>query len=287
MLKKLSLLLIFLTACQGHHRSEEYATFYSYLENVPEPQFVESPYYVVLLVNARHLDYGDARSFLQTVAKHPSNGSKNGDVGHAWIYLKSPEGCLEGGHSGERGIWQPRYMEGVFDNIALGAPDPAKYLSCTQCDGYFQCGNGGHSPTFAAKIDLSVEKYAAICAYIQTYPFPDYSITEHQCTTFVTGIAHILGFELEDKMMLTLPQDLILAGRAHRLWTDPCYSTLTIGSPDRLEASLIALVQSGRAENATCWYRRTHRIPFNKHCSELFETMQKFPARAARYNCLR
>ena len=51
----------------------------------------EEEYFVVFLVNARGLDYTDTLKFLKTVAKHPRDGSKNGDVGHAWVYLKGDE----------------------------------------------------------------------------------------------------------------------------------------------------------------------------------------------------
>lgn len=64
----------------------------------------EDPY-IVFLVNARQLDYSSFRSVLRTIAKHPSDWSKNGDVGHAWIYLKGDE-VIEGGHSGELGLDQ-------------------------------------------------------------------------------------------------------------------------------------------------------------------------------------
>lgn len=67
----------------------------------------EDPYALILLVNARHLDYRTAASCLKTTAKHPSDGSKNGDVGHAWIVLKGPEGEIEGGQSGRQAAINP------------------------------------------------------------------------------------------------------------------------------------------------------------------------------------
>lgn len=234
----------------------------------------------MLLVNARQLDYSNASTCLKTTAKHPSDGSKNGDVGHAWIVLKGPEGEIEGGQSGETGCYQPKYLEGVIDNIALGSDNPASYLFCSQCDGFFQQGNGGHRPTFAAKIAITPAQHDAIFHLIETYPYQEYSLTSHQCTTFVKEAAALAGLQLEDQVLIPLPQYLKLDGKAHLFWTDPCYATLPCGSPDRLEQSLKELVRTHQAENVTLWYLRTHRI--QKKESRL-ETLQRFPERLIRW----
>ena len=60
--------------------------------------------FIIFAVDARKLDYSDCSRLLKTMAKHPSDGSKNSDVGHAWIYLKQGDSILQGGHSAERGI---------------------------------------------------------------------------------------------------------------------------------------------------------------------------------------
>lgn len=202
--------------------------------------------YVVFLVNARKLDYSSFKSLLKTIAKHPSDWSKNGDVGHAWIYLEGDE-VIEGGHSGELGIDQPRYMDGVLDNIALGSKNPISYLWCSQCDGFFQKGNGGHRPTTAAKLILNPAQYEAIQRFIQNYPYQNYSLTSHQCCTFVQQIAALADIHLEDKVTVQIHPTL---------WEDPAYASLTFASPDRLEVSLRDQIKKGTMKDVLRWYRR-------------------------------
>src|SRR4051794_20263360 len=100
--------VLFLTSCCSP-QGKAYQSFYAHLDTpLPKSSLLEpSDFYLVIFVNARHLDYTDCRSFLYTVAKHPSDRSKTGDVGHAWVYLKGivhgEKVCIEGGHSGELG----------------------------------------------------------------------------------------------------------------------------------------------------------------------------------------
>lgn len=279
MLLKISLFLL-LVACTPC--SPEYQEFYLHLQDIPRrPVSEATDYYIIFLVNARHLDYSDCRSFIHTVAKHPSDGSKNGDVGHAWIYLKGDE-VIEGGHSGELGIWQPRYIDGMLDNLYQGAQDPVKYLWCSQCDGFFQRGNGGHLPTFAAKVDLTHEQYKQIQEYVATYPFNEYAITGRQCASFVKEVASLIGIELEDKVTLEIDQWFYYKGYWWQMWQDPQYQKLTFSSPDRLEKSLMQLVHAGQAENALAWYCKTHPVPISQRITEFFESLMRFPERVNR-----
>lgn len=272
--------LLFLPAC-CKPRSDSYRDFYKYCADLPqEESIVEAPFYVLFLVNARHLDYGSLPSFMKTCAKHPSDGSKNGDVGHAWVYLKSPNEVIEGGQSGETGLYQPRYLEGVLENADLGADNPVCYLWEPQCDGFFQRGAGGHRPTFAAKIDLTEQQYHIAKDYITSYDFSDYRLSEHQCTTFVKGLAESLGIELDDQVILYFPQELKILGRTYCLWKDEKFHKLTCGSPDKLEESLVELVRRREAVNATCWYIRNHYEGPN----EAFKTrLELLPSRTIRW----
>lgn len=251
MLFKFLLLLLFVSSCCTP-RTEAYREAYAYLDTHPSSEpFFETPYYLVIFVNARHLDYTNGDSFLSTCLKHPSDGSKNGDVGHAWLYLKGPSGVITGGQSGETGRDQPRYLDGILDNMRLGAKDPVRYLWCSQSDGYFEAGSGGHKPTFAAKIDLTEEQHAAIVDYIRRYDFREYNLVSHQCTTFVKGAAALAGLDLEDKVDLHLPQTIRFRGRAYPLYESDEYAVLSCGSPDRLERSLYEAVLQGKAQNVT------------------------------------
>ena len=234
----------------------------------------ESEYFLLILVNARHLDYTNNRSLLKTIAKHPSDGSKNGDVGHAWIYMQGMvDGrcvCVEGGHSGERGWIQPKYFEGVMNYIDYGClcpskqqaataryePNPIKYLWATQEDGFFQEGSGEHTPTYAAKVDITSEQFQSILSFIQpeNYPYSEYSLTGNQCSEFVARIGEIAGLELECKMTISIDQIVAFGGRSLCMWRDPRYAMFTFSSPDALERSLMQAVCDKRAEYALPWY---------------------------------
>lgn len=248
---------------------------------------VESRYFLVVLVVARHLDYTDSTRLLKTMAKHPSDGSKNGDVGHAWIYLKGEvDGkpyYLEGGHSGELGVFQPRYLEGVWDNIVLGAKDPISYLFCPQGDGFFQIGNGNYSPTFAAKIDLSQEQFGHIKQFIESYDFSTFSLTDKQCTHFAVRIAALAGLILKDQCAVSIHQHLHFSGHCIQLWQDPKYGEIQFGSPDVLEKSLMEVVASGKAECALKWYRKQNAKCLKCKARQSFYNLKMFPERLLRF----
>lgn len=242
----------------------------------------EEEYFVVFLVNARGLDYTNSLNFLKTVAKHPRDRSKNGDVGHAWIYLKGEE-ILEGGHSGERGEFQPCYMEGVLENWVLGATNPVSYLWCAQSDGFFQQGNGGHSPTFAAKAILTKTQYESIKLLIKTYPFHNYSLTGSQCCTFVKEVAKLAGIKWEDQVTLQIEPTIKLQGKIVRLWQNHKYRFLTFASPDKLEMSLKQLVKEGKLIDALKWYQDTHQKCLKCRLKNSVEKLINFPKRFFRY----
>lgn len=260
-------LLLFFQSCY-RPTSPSYLEMYSHLEDPINNQITisESDYFLVVFVDARHLDYTDNYSFLRTVAKHPSDGSKNRDVGHAWIYVKGIDQgvpvCLEGGMSGELGNVQAKYFDGIMNYIDFGyanpsiehrrypryEPNPVKYLWECQRDGYFQYGAGRHRPTFAAKIDLTPEQFRRICEFIKQYRYSEYAITGNQCSSFVAQVASLAGWDLECEVTMTIEPTIWFGGREIRLWTDPCYEKLTISSPDILEKSLMQSVREGKAE---------------------------------------
>lgn len=299
------LALILLSSCSPVPKHAAYRESYAHLNTLQVDTscpMQESDYFLIILVNARHLDYTNNRSFFKTLVKHPSDGSKNGDVGHAWIYLEGmidgERVYVEGGHSGERGIWQARYFDGVMNSIECGyanptpeerrcprdEPNPIKYLWATQCDGYFQEGCGRHRPTFAAKIDLSEEQFKQILTCIDpaNYCYRDYAITRQQCSSFVAKVAAIGGVKLESRVKIRIDQELCIGGDRLVLWEDPRYSEITISSPDIVERSLMEAVCEGRAEYALSWYERERGSGNRNSCEGLWEKMRKFPERAAR-----
>ncbi len=176
-----------------------------------------------------------------------------GRFGHAWIYLKGIEedGCsyyIEGGHSGERGLSNPQYFDGVMDLVDSGDPNPIRYLWETQPDGYFEEGSGHHIPNYGVKIEITKEQYLAIKDFICLQNYEDYAITGNQCTSFVAQIASIAGITLDYKVTLKIPPTFCFGGRKMLLWSDPCYSELTFGTPDALYHSLQKLVSAGQAK---------------------------------------
>jgi hypothetical protein len=235
------------------------------------------------------------------VTKHPSDWSKNGDVGHAWIYLQGiKEGqivWLEGGHSGERGDVQAKYFDGVMNYLDYGVanpsleelsihrqePNPIKYLWETQHDGFFQKGNGGHRPTFAAKVKLRPEQFESILSYVENYPYNEYSLIRNQCTSFVIQAAALAGLNLESKVTIPIDPFICFQGKWFCLWHDPRYSELTIPSPDILERSLMDAVKWGRAEYALDWYRKTHPQLIHERISNLSRSIRRFISRYQLY----
>lgn len=295
----LGLILVLVSCCRTF--SEDYHEFYVHLETPVKSakKFNESPYFLVILVNARHLDYTDNHSFFRTLTKHPSDGSKNCDVGHAWICLRGIlDGQyveIEGGHSGERGLTQAKYFDGVMNYIEFGYANPTseqmehprfeenpiRYLWETQTDGFFQEGCGGHVPTFAAKIDLTEEQFQTILNYIQLYPYQNYSLIGNQCSSFVSQVAALADWTVPCDIAISIDPHLRMGGETIGLWKDPYYSTLTISSPDRVEKSLIQSVSEGFAQNAARWYLQTHpATPYSMH--QLVEDIRLTPLRIKR-----
>lgn len=243
-------------------RSKAYYDYYAHLrcslkKNLSDQRKNKSDYFLVILVDACHLDYFEAKNFLKSVAKHPSDGSKTGSVGHAWIYLQGPSFVLEGGHSGEGSDDQVSYFDGVMDYHEKGMSNPICYLWKTLQDGFFQKGAGGHFPTCAAKINLTKQQFQDILKFIDPnrYSYRSYGLTKNQCVSFVKQVAAFADLHLETKISISIPSKLIFRGAFLSLWTDSKYQFLTLSSPDVLEKSLIQLIKEGRAENALSWYK--------------------------------
>ena len=301
--------LLCLTGCAWKPSSPEYQQMYSYASQIPYCQkceMDESEFFLIFLVEARHLDYTDNHSLCRTLAKHPTDGSKNGDVGHAWIYLQGiVDGevvVVEGGHSGELGLSQPKYFDGIMNYVEYGCaspsqeeiecprdePNPIKYLWASQYDGFFQQGSGNHTPTFAAKIDLTKEQFLQILRFIDpyNYHYPDYAITRNQCSSFVSKVGSLVDFYIECNVTMQIGQTLVIGGRSLRLWEDPEYSCITFSSPDVIECSLVDAVCEGRAEYALDWYKRHHGKCAKERFRDMCKDLSCFPSRILKVICL-
>lgn len=243
------------------------------------PPMKESSYFLVILADAPHFDYSDGRRFIRSWRKHPQGGRKDGTVGHAWIYLKGEMGGkpveLEGGHSGERGGRSLTYMEGVDYLISCGEPNPIRYLFEPLEDGYFEPGPGTHSPTFAAKVDLSKEQFEAILAYIHPtrYPYRSYSLTGRQCASFAVQVAALADLMIDAEVILPLPKTVKVGRETFTLYENEKYSSITFCSPDMVEQELIRRVLEGKAECALDWYlnkrvqKKASKNRFGRSCT--------------------
>lgn len=296
-------ILLTLCSCSAKPQTLSYQTMYAHLNKgaCKAVECTTSDYFLVVIVNARHLDYTDNHSFFKTVAKHPSDGCKNGDVGHTWIYLQGIRDgepvYLEGGFSGEYGYVQARYFDGIMNYLDYGyanpapeqmacpryEPNPVKYLWEIQHDGFFEWGGGCHRPTYAAKVNLTPEQFNKIFSFIDNYQFHEYSIIDKQCSSFAAQVASIGGLKLDTKVTISIKPVLYVGGQPLRFWTDPCFSELTVSSPDIIERSLMQAVEEGRAEYALDWYLQTHPEPWKSKAKRLHRNVTRFPKRFCRY----
>lgn len=295
--------LMVLCGCSSVPHSPAYQEMYAHLKQPRPctPSFKQSDCFLVILTNARHLDYSTNHSFFKTVAKHPDDGCKQGDVGHAWIFLQGVKDgelvYLEGGYSGESGRFQARYFDGVMNNIDYGyanptpeqmnAPryeeNPAKYLWEIQHDGFFQWGPGCHRPTYAAKVNITQEQFELIWTFINNYPYREYSLINSQCSSFAAQIASLGGLDLDCEVHIPIDANLKVGKTYLHFWSDPCYSLLTVASPDMIEKGLMEAVQEERAEYALDWYKKAYPEPWEVKMKRWRKTVSRFPKRFIRY----
>lgn len=256
----------------------------------------EEPF-VVFLVDAPHLDYRSSQTVLRSLAKTP-----DGYVGHAWLYAQGRrEGkpvVFEGGHSGERGIQEPKYFEGVMNYIEYGTPapsperesryepNPIQYLWASLHDGFLQSGNGGHRPTYAAQLPLSQEQFERLIDFVspENYDYTRYSLVDNQCVTFVTQAAALLGIALENIVEIPIEHTLRLRKGALPLRRDEDYAFFPLPSPDTLEKSLREAVQEGRMQEALYWYTQKQRLPPWRVVQKIAQRLFSLPQRMQRYS---
>jgi hypothetical protein len=283
----------FLVGCTRYTKEIE-----SYPSSCLPPSLRPTPF-LVILVDAPHLEDSCNRALCRSIAKHPSNGTKNGDVGHAWIYLQGYlDGkmvMIEGGHSGETGTIQAKFFDGVMNYIECGYANPTpenlscprieqnpiKYLWEMQEDGFFQSGSGGHRPSYAVKVDLSEEQFRSILKFIDpnVYQYQHYCLMDHQCTTFVVDIAALAGLHLQCNRFLRIEQTLTINREKYVLWKDPNYNVLPLASPDLLEYSMKQAVAEGKAIEALSWYNKNFPSPLSEKMERAFEDLIHFPSR--------
>jgi len=276
-------LLAFSQGYSANSKAKIYQQQYTHLKEskIYPSDFQETDYYLVVLVDAKHLDYSNSQSFLTSFTKHPSTGNKSCNVGHAWLYLKGDKRVIEGGHSGELGIVQPKYVDGIMSLVEIADLNPARYLWESLNDGFFQEGNGGHNPTFAVKIDLTEKQFSDICMFIDThnYPYKDYSLTKRQCASFISQVLSLVDIKIDTDVTMRINQYVRVGGLRAKLWEDQKYSSITFSSPDIVEKSLMALVDDGKAEYALPWYKKKMKAAR----VSIVDTVTRFPERYLRH----
>jgi len=266
-------ILFLFHSCAQVPATESWRQQYSHLQkSFPDNDTItETDYYIIFLVTARHLEYWDTKELAKSLIRY--SGGK-GDIGHSWVYLKGIKDgrtfILEGGQSWRLGKTQPGFFEGVKNYIQYGyanptkpqkrnpryEPNPIKYLWDELYGGFFQKGSGGFRPTFAAKFDLTKEKFDEILDYIdpKRYPFERFSLVGNQCSSFTARLASMAGLSLEHEVTVKSEPQIRVGKQQYRLWTDPRYSKITFSTPDVLERSLMEAVERGEAEYALGWY---------------------------------
>ena len=297
------ILLLLLVGCCHIPDSEHYRNAYAHLEGpIPRHEHVKEPeYYVVFLVAARHFDYQDTSTLLTTMVKKPTDGRKDGSVGHAWILLRGweegEEVVIEGGHSGELGVIQPKYAEGVMNLLHYGylsptpeerehprhEPNPIKYLWASQRDGHFE-KKVTHEPTFAAMVPVTEEQFKRVKAFIdpENYPYHDYAITRNQCSNFVAKVGALIDFPIEHQVTIPVDQTMCVMGHEVKLYEDERYREITLSVPDRVERSLIEKVREGEALYALEWYFKKYPERKQNPIARQWEDLCRFPERLQR-----
>lgn len=164
---------------------------------------------------------------------------------------------FEGGHTGEFGLYAPRY----FDEVVRLAwdehhPNPASYLFHALPDGCLQYGSGGHNPTFAAAFQLTEGGYQRVRRLLTEggYDFSRWGLRGPNCIHFSLACLASVGVELDCQEQVHLPKSFTYKGEEIALWSDPSYSCLTVDTPELLEKRLWEVVERGQALVATKWY---------------------------------
>ncbi len=266
-LKWSSILCLLLGGCSPRF-SDAYIAEYQHLRDIREcassyPQFRgEAPYSLVVLVDAKHLDYTSPEAFF-TSMHYGLFLPQDPTIGHAWIKLSGKVNgkpwTFEGGHTGEFGLTAPKYFDEVVRrSLETSDPNPAQYLFSDLPDGYLQKGSGGHNPTLAVAFPLTQEEFLNLYRLIPKYDFTIWSLQDHQCVHFVLSCLAAIDVELDCAQTLHLPSEFMWKNKKIRLWQDPQYASLNLTTPDALEKSLFQEVLKKKALLAMKWYKKTN-----------------------------
>jgi hypothetical protein len=170
----------------------------------------------------------------------------------------------------------------VASRIETGDPNPIRYLWRSLNDGFFQEGPGHHLPTYAIKVDLTEQQFYELLHFIEDYPYQDYSLTKHQCCTFVTEVARLADLNLECEICMKIGSTVRVGRDILTLWSDPAFSEIKFPCPEVLELSMEAAVANGKADEALNWYLASHPIKIGERWSRFCQDFPLLPSRLNR-----
>jgi len=263
------LLLFFVVGCSPRC-SDAYLQRYAYVKEIREarkishqkslyPQMTgEEPFICVVLVEAPHLDYTSPENFFETLhygiflPRHPT-------IGHAWILLKGIRDdqpyIAEFGHTGEFGLSAPRYFDEVVRRCYAHDPNPVQYFFSLLPDGQLQRGSGGHRPTLAVAFSITEDQFRYVQRVVQHYEFRYWGLQGPHCVHLVRECLSAIDIPISCTETIQIPQWFTFRGKKLRLWSDDCFSAISLATPDLLERSLFEKVRNGSALLAMNWYR--------------------------------
>ncbi len=257
--------LVWTVSCTQHPRFEDsYLTDYRYLHHVrvmkekvrPERQQALPDSYIIVHVDAPHLNYRTAESFFGSLQRNIFF-ERDPQIGHAWITVsyidQDGKRCLyEMGHSGEVGISAPKYFDEVIHRSEIGQENPVRYLYTSLSDGYLEKGGGGHIPTLSALIPISnsnmIQNWYNMTFGQDGYDFSSWSLQNHNCVTYVLAALLALNIDVQlEETKIFIPQYLSYNKKQYKLWSDPIYQNFSIITTDSLEKWLFYKIQQGKA----------------------------------------
>ena len=216
------------------------------LDPVTRTPVGDEGYYLYVLSESADWDFSNPKSLLISIWMRPS--------GHGWLILESPGNRFEFGHTGDFGLAQPRYHEGVLQGIKRGDPDPISYMWRTMSDGQFQTGKPNRPPTFVWRMPITQRRHQLIHEFVTQRKYDQFGVRTLNCADMVVETAAVAGINLINRIRLTMPSETKMWGRMTRVWIDPQYRTLEFSTLEVLEPDLRHLAQMGIGSDATAWY---------------------------------
>ena len=138
-------------------------------------------FFLIVLTRSVNVNFDEPNAFYRSITARDE-----GSVGHAWILLGNGSHYIECGHTGEFGLVNLRYHEGVKKAIRDKKKNPISYLWEDLRDGRYEEYYMTEKPTCAVRFELTEKEYKKIYDYINTYDYASFSITKACCTYWLS-----------------------------------------------------------------------------------------------------